>query len=220
MLMRDTNDHRGIMVDVLTADEVFVTAAAAARPGAVVLVRHGEPNISRKCRLTADEYRAWWGTYETKGLLAGQTAPECLLRTAASAGTIIASIRPRAIETAHAVCAGRAYAQDPMFIEAPLPPPRWPGWIRLSPRVWGFIARFWWWFFDHHEGQETRAQAERRAEAAARLLIEKSADGQDVLVFAHGFFNGMVGESLKRMGWRCTEDQGFKYWRARRFERP
>jgi broad specificity phosphatase PhoE len=217
--MRDPNDHRGIMVDVLTADDVFVSAAPA-RPGAVILVRHGEPNISRKVRLSADEYRDWWGQYETKGLLAGQTAPAGLLVAAASAGTIIASIRPRAIETASAVCAGRAYAQDPMFVEAPLPPPRWPGWIRLSPRIWGFVARFWWWFFDHHEGQETRAQAQLRADQAAALLIEKSGEGEDVLVFAHGFFNGMVGESLKRMGWRCTDDQGFKYWRARRFERP
>jgi broad specificity phosphatase PhoE len=205
------------MVDVL-ADDVFVTARAA-RHGAVVLVRHGEPDISRRITLTSAEYRDWWARYETRGLLAGQTAPECLKAVAGGAGTIIASIRPRAVETASAVCGARAYARDPLFVEAPLPPPRWPGWIRLTPRVWGFIARFWWWFFDHHEGQETRAQAERRADAAAALLIEKSSEGQDVLVFAHGFFNGMVGEALKRRGWRCTDDQGFHYWRARRFER-
>ena len=51
------------------------------------------------------------------------------------------------------------------------------------------------------------------------MLVELSRQGQDVLVVAHGFFNGMVGEALKRQGWRCTDDQGFKYWRARRFER-
>lgn len=208
------------MVDVLSADDVFATPVAAVRPGAVTLVRHGEPDISRKVRLSAAEYRAWWGSYETKGLLAGQTAPECLKDAARKAGVLIASTRPRAIETAGAVCCGKAYARDPMFVEAPLPPPRWPGWIRLSPRLWGFIARTWWWFFDHHEGQETRAQAEKRADEAAALLADFAREGQDVLVVAHGFFNGMVGESLKRRGWRCTEDQGFKYWRARRFERP
>lgn len=207
------------MVDVLAADDVFATTTAVARSGAVILVRHGEPDISRKVRLSADEYRRWWGSYETKGLLAGQTPPEDLKQIARTAGVLISSVRPRAIETAGAVCAGRAFAQDPLFVEAPLPPPRWPGWIRLSPRLWGFIARTWWWFFDHHEGQETRAQAEKRADQAAAMLVDLSREGQDVLVVAHGFFNGMVGEALKRQGWRCTEDQGFKYWRARRFER-
>lgn len=206
------------MVDV-TADAVFVEADTA-RPGAVVLARHGEPDISRKVRLSADEYRAWWGRYETKGLLPGQTAPACLSEAARKAGAVIASIRPRSIATAQAVCGERAFAQDPLFVEAPLPPPRWPDWIRLSPKLWGFIARVWWWFFDHHEGQETRAQAEVRAAQAAEMLIEMSRDGQDVVVVAHGFFNGMIGEALKRHGWRCTENQGFKYWQLRRFERP
>ncbi len=206
------------MVDVI-ADTVFVETDAA-RPGAVVLARHGEPDISRKVRLSADEYRLWWGRYETRGLRAGQTAPPCLQDAARKSGAVIASIRPRSMETAEAACAGRAFARDPLFVEAPLPPPHWPAWVKLSPKLWGFIARCWWWFFDHHEGQETRAQAEQRAAQAAALLIEMSRDGQDVLVVAHGFFNGMVGEALKRQGWRCTENQGFNYWRLRRFERP
>ena len=206
-----------MMVDV-AADEVFATSAAV-RPGAVTLVRHGEPDISRKVRLSAAEYRDWWAAYETRGLLAGQSAPEALKNLGRRADVLISSVRPRAIETAGAVCGDRAYVRHELFVEAPLPPPRWPGSIRLSPRLWGFIARVWWWFLDHHEGGESRAQAERRADEAAALLAEHASRGQDVLVVAHGFFNGMVGESLKRRGWRCAEDQGFKYWCARRFER-
>ncbi len=204
--------------------EAITTAVAgpstdAARMGRVTLVRHGEPDICRQVRLSAREYVDWWARYETRGLLPGQTPPDCLVATARGAGVMISSIRPRAIETAGAVCDGRAYARDPLFVEAPLPPPRWPGWIRLSPRAWGFISRVWWWFFNHHEGQETRAQAEQRADQAAAVLIELARDGQDVLLVAHGFFNGMIGEALRRQGWRCTQDQGFYYWKARRFER-
>ncbi len=188
--------------------------------GRVTLVRHGEPDICRKVRLSAREYADWWAHYETRGLLPGQAPPDGLLATARDAGVMISSVRPRAIETAGAVCEGRAYARNPLFVEAPLPPPRWPGWIRLSPRAWGFISRVWWWFLDHHEGQETRAQAEQRADQAAAMLIDFAREGQDVLLVAHGFFNGMIGEALKRRGWRCTLDQGFYYWCARRFERP
>jgi broad specificity phosphatase PhoE len=206
------------MVDATTADDALATAADA-RPGAILLARHGEPDIARKVRLSADEYRAWWALYETRGLLAGQTPPQSLTDFAARAGVLISSTRPRAIETARAACGSRDYARDPLFVEAPLPPPRWPRWIRLSPRAWGFVSRCWWWFLNHHEGQETRAQATDRADRAASLLIGLAEEGQDVLVVAHGFFNGMVGEALRRRGWRCTEDQGFDYWRARRFER-
>jgi len=207
------------MVDARSADDVFATSNTTSRPGAVILVRHGEPDISRKVRLSAEEYRQWWASYETKGLLAGQTPPEDLIVLGGSVGTLISSIRPRALETARAVCGDRVFTQEALFVEAPLPPPRWPSWIRLSPRLWGFITRVWWWFFNHHEDQESRAQAEVRAGQAADRLIDLAGRGEDVLVFAHGFFNGMVGRALTRRGWRCTEDQGFNYWCARRFER-
>lgn len=206
------------MVEVLAADGATTTPDVA-RSGAVILARHGEPDLSRKVLLNAEGYRRWWGVYETKGLRDGQSPPEDLKAVARRAGAVIASIRPRSLETAQAVCDGRAFARDPLFVEAPLPPPPFPAWLHMSPRLWGFISRFWWWFFNHHAGEESRAEAEARADQAATLLADLARDGQDVLVVAHGFFNTMIGEALKRQGWRCTRDQGFRYWRARTFER-
>ncbi|HTX47811.1 MAG TPA: histidine phosphatase family protein [Caulobacteraceae bacterium] len=190
----------------------------AVRPGAVILARHGQPALSREVRLSADEYREWWADYEMGGLAEGQAPPEALRLAADRAGFIIASTRLRSVETARAICCGRAFAEDPMFIEAPLPPPHWPSWLKLSPRIWGVVSRFWWWMFNHHDSQESRAEAETRAEEAARQLAELAASGQDVLVVAHGFFNTMVGRALGRQGWRCTVDGGFSYWASRRFE--
>jgi broad specificity phosphatase PhoE len=193
-------------------------AEAPERPGAVILARHGQPALSRRRMLCADEYREWWADYEMGGLADGQAPPDALKHAAERAGFIIASTRLRSVETARALACGRAFAEDALFIEAPLPPPHWPRWLKLSPRVWGVVARFWWWMFDHHDHQETRAEAEARADEAARQLAELAAGGQDVLLVAHGFFNGMIGLSLGRRGWRCVEDGGFRYWAARRFE--
>ena len=197
-------------------DADFVDAAE--RPGAVILARHGEPALSRAVRLSADQYREWWADYEVGGLAAGQAPPERLLRAAERAGFLIASTRLRSVETARALADGRAFAEDPLFIEAPLPPPHWPAWLKLSPRIWGVIARFWWWWFNHHDHQETRAEAHERADEAAYQLIELAASGQDVLVVAHGFFNFMVGRALARHGWRRVEKGGYGYWAASRFE--
>lgn len=191
----------------------------ATRPGSITLARHGEPALSRKCLLTSDQYREWWARYEVGGLLAGQTPPADLLAAAAGAGAIYASTRPRAQETARAIAAGRDVMNDALFIEAPLPPPHFPSWFRLPPKYWGAVARFWWHAFDHHDGQETRAQAEARAEQAAQVLIARAEGGQDVLVLAHGYFNHMVGRRLQADGWTLVHNQGFRYWSQRRFEK-
>ena len=193
-------------------------AETAERPGAIILVRHGEPALSRKRMLSADEYREWWADYEIGGLAEGQEPPDLLRQTAEQAGFIIASTRLRSVETAKAISFGRAFAEDPLFVEAPLPPPHWPRWLKLSPRIWGFTARFWWWMFNHHDNQESRAEAKARADKAAGQLVDLAATGQDVLVVAHGFFNTMIGVSLQRRGWKCVADGGFGYWAARRFE--
>lgn len=191
----------------------------ARRFGAILLVRHGEPALSRKIKLSAQGYREWWACYELGGLLEGQTPPPGLLAAVKCAGVIISSTRRRSQETAAAVAPDRRVIAEGLFIEAPLPPPPWPSWIRFSPRSWGVIARTWWWFLDHHEGQERRAEAEVRAEKAADLVVELAAGGEDVVVLAHGFFNTMVGSVLRQRGWRCTRDEGFEYWSTRKFER-
>jgi broad specificity phosphatase PhoE len=153
------------------------------------------------------------------GILPGQTPPAALRGLVDECDVLIASTRLRAIESAQTVGRGKTFGQEALLIEAPLPPPPWPSWIRLSPRLWGFFARFWWWFFNHHEGGETRREAEARADAAADKLDALARGGQDVVVLAHGFFNLMIGRALARRGWRMTLREGYKYWSTRRFER-
>lgn len=201
------------MASALTLDRTIV------KPGSITLARHGEPALSRKVKLNADEYRAFWAKYELLGLAPGQTPPPLLLGFMESSDVVVASTRLRAIESAQAAGGGRPFLQEPLLVEAPLPPPPWPSWIRMSPRLWGFFSRFWWWFFNHHAGQETRREAEARADEAAARLEALAAGGRNVVVLAHGFFNVLVGRALARRGWRMTLREGYKYWSTRRFER-
>jgi len=188
------------------------------RCGAIVLARHGEPGLSRKVSLNAAGYANWWGRYEEVGLLPGQTPPADLVAFAQRASLILCSTRPRSMETAKAVAGERAVEIDANLVEAPLPPPNWPSWLKLSPRLWGVTSRTTWWFFDHHAGQESRHEAQRRADVVADRLAALALHG-DVLVVAHGFFNTMIGRSLRRHGWKLKASQGYKYWAMRRFER-
>lgn len=204
------------MASLLTAESA---ETAALRHGAIILARHGEPALSRKVTLSASEYREFWANYEVLGILPGQTPPDQLRRFVAECGTLVSSTRLRAIESAQALAGERAFERHDILIEAPLPPPNFPRWIRLSPKLWGFLARVWWWFLDHHQGGETRSEAEIRADRAAALLIGLAAGGENVVVLAHGFFNYMIGRSLKRLGWRLAESGGYRYWSIRRYER-
>jgi broad specificity phosphatase PhoE len=185
------------------------------RPGAILLVRHGEPALSRRVRLDSEGYRRWWALYEEGGLLEGQSPPDHLAELA-KAAHVFCSTRKRAQETAGALA--DTFHPDETFIEAPLPPPWLPSFLKLSPRTWGVVSRVAWWL-GHHQGQETRPAAQARARAAAALLSERAAEGKDVMLLAHGFFNAMIGGELKRRGWRCVRDEGYRYWSQRRFER-
>ena len=169
--------------------------------------------------LSAVEYRAFWAQYEISGILPDQTPPDRLKRFVAESGAVVTSTRLRAVQSAQTVVGDRVFARHDFLIEAPLPPPKFPAWIRLSPRMWGFVARVWWWYLNYHDGQETRAQAEARADRAAAHLIDLAAGGENIVVMAHGFFNHLIGRSLRKSGWRLVESEGYKYWSMRRFER-
>ena len=186
--------------------------------GAVILVRHGEPALSRRVMLTAAGYRDWWARYELGGLKAGQTPPADLKALAGEADAVFASTRERALQSATAIAGEGAFVSDPLFIEAPLPSPPLPRWFRLAPRWWGVLSRFCWAVFDYHDGQESVAEATVRAARAADLLGARADDEHVVMLVAHGYFNFMIGRALIARGWRCKVDQGYRYWAFRRFE--
>ncbi len=184
------------------------------------MVRHGEPALSRKIRFNAKGYGAWWALYEEGGLLAQQSPPSEVIKLAGDATALLASTRRRSQESMRILAPGRDFSEHLDLIEAPLPPPPFPDWLRLSPKAWGFLARFWWWFFDHHKGQETRAQAHDRSDAVAVRLIALAQQEQAIVVVAHGFFNVMIEKSLIAQGWtRTLHLGGYRYWSARHFQK-
>lgn len=189
---------------------------AAVRVGSIVIARHGEPDADRTVKITWREYVDWWAAYDRSRLRDGHAPPAKLVEYGVGADVVFASTLPRAIHTAESVAPGKSIITDPVFVEAPLPPPPLPG--RRSPRAWGVLARVAWWF-GRAAGQESRRQAEQRAEAAAATLTSRALRGENVLLCAHGWFNRMMRPVLRAQGWRCVEDGGDSYWSYRRYER-
>jgi broad specificity phosphatase PhoE len=184
--------------------------------GSIVIARHGQPHADRTVRIDHHGYREWWAGYDRAGLHPDETPPAALRREAAEAEIIFASTLPRAIHTAQLLANGREIITDPIFIEAPLPPP--PVWGKRRPGDWGAWARVAWWF-GRHEGGESRGQAEIRAEAAVATLTAQALRGKNVLLCAHGWFNRMMRPVLRRQGWREVQNGGDGYWSFRRYEK-
>lgn len=186
------------------------------KPGWIVIVRHGKPLADRKARVTWREYIEWWKGYDAAGLVPGETPPPALCALAVDADVIYASTLRRASETAAAVAGARSVVHDPVFIEAPLPPP--PIFGRRKPRRWGVYARIYWWLGGSWGG-ESRRESEQRAEAAAATLAAAALRGQNVMVCAHGWFNRMMRPVLLSWGWKCIHDGGDNYWSYRKYVR-
>jgi broad specificity phosphatase PhoE len=194
--------------------------AAPKRPGRIVVVRHGRPSLDREAgpRLDWRAYREWWGNYEACSLAQGQAPPDELRRHAVGDAVFFSSVRPRAVETAVMIAGDRTVTRNPIFNEAPLPPPRWSERRKYLPKTWNKIARLAW-MMGHAGGEESAQEARRRAAEAARLLVAAASEGRDVVLAAHGWFNRMLRPQLSRMGWTCVRDGGDSYWSFRVYEK-
>jgi broad specificity phosphatase PhoE len=203
------------MTTTMAPDETL-DRRLAAKIGSIVIARHGQPHADRKVRLDREGYREWWRNYDLARLHPDECPPEALRRLARKSDIIFASTLPRAIHTAEMIADGRSIITDPVFIEAPLPPPGIFG--RRSPRAWGVWSRASWLLGGHEDG-ESREQAEIRAEAAVATLAARALRGENVVLCAHGWFNRMMRPVLRRQGWREVEDGGDRYWSYRRYEK-
>ncbi|MET0545390.1 MAG: histidine phosphatase family protein [Caulobacterales bacterium] len=201
------------------ADVPAVRSAIAPKIGSITLARHGRPSLTRYIDLDWQGYEEWWRAYDLSGLAPGQTTPPKLIQAAAAATRIYCSPLRRAMETAAAAAPNRDLITDPIFTEAPLPPPRYPRFVKMNPSSWGWgwHARVFWWM-GFSRGMETRDQAKERAALAVDKVIRAADSGFDVMVCGHGWFNRMMRPELQRRGWKCVRDGGESYWSFRRYE--
>jgi len=185
--------------------------------GPVIVSRHGRPALNRSAgpRLDWVQYRDWWERYEIGRLAEDQEPPQPLIDAVADVDLVLSSARIRAIETAQWATKGRDPEPDPVFNEAPLPPPRLSG-KRYLPKTWNVLARLVW-IFGHKLDGESISEARVRAKAAAAKMHEAS-EGKTVYVAAHGWFNRMLRRPMERLGWVCVRDGGDGYWSYRIYE--
>ncbi len=198
----------------VVSDKSGLTAGDAPNSPMIVIARHGRPALDRHIWINSEEYVTWWAAYDAGGLEVGQRVPNGLIEALKACKLIVSSSLLRARETAEQAAPSRDVQIEEQFVEAPLPPPYLPGFIKFRPRFWGVVARATW-YFGHSRDQETRQQSEVRADAGADWLIAQAHHYGSVGLLAHGWFNRMLRTCLEARGWTCVYDGHDSHWSHR-----
>jgi broad specificity phosphatase PhoE len=182
----------------------------------IVIARHGRPALDRHIWINSEEYVTWWAAYDAGGLATDQRVPNGLIEALKACKLLVSSTLLRAQETAAQAAPDSDIQLEERFVEAPLPPPHLPDFIKFRPRFWGVVARATW-YFGYSRDQETRQQAEVRADAGADWLIEQTRQYGSVGLVAHGWFNRMLRICLEAKGWTCVYDGRDSHWSHRMY---
>src|ERR1043165_2395997 len=157
----------------------------------IILIRHGRPALPVSPRTGHRGFRDYIDAYEEAGLDPEDAPPEELQDLVAELGAVFTSAKARAQESAKALAREAELIADPLFAEAPLPPPRIPL-LRMKVPKWAVVARILWHAGYHPEIEGYRKAKHRAAQAADILAARARSDGAAALV-AHGYFNFLIG---------------------------
>jgi broad specificity phosphatase PhoE len=128
------------------------------------------------------------------------------------AALILTSDLPRAVASAQRIGSGAALEVGPLWRETELPRVDF-GWPKLPLPVLAVSVKLAW-SRGYGTACESFPSACRRAERAAAVLEERTADGSLVLVVGHGVFNGLLAAALRHRGWRGPARPPSKHWGA------
>jgi broad specificity phosphatase PhoE len=190
---------------------------ADAAPARIILIRHGRPALPVAPRTGHRGFRDYIDAYEEAGLDPEDAPPEELQDLVAELGAVFTSGKARSRESAKALAPEAELIADPLFAEAPLPPPRIPL-LRMKVPKWAVVARILWHAGYHPEIEGYRKAKHRAAQAADILAARARSDGAAALV-AHGYFNFLIGRELRQRGFRKSGSHRAKFWNAVIYQR-
>lgn len=144
--------------------------------------------------------------------------PQELIDLVEKAPRVFASELKRSIDSAHTLLPNAELVSTPLFTEAPLASPRLPA-LRLKVPAWAVISRVAW-HGGYKPGIESYGQSKQRARLAAPMLVEEAERSGIAVLVAHGYFNAILGRTLRLRGWRrVSGSHKARFWNTVVYER-
>lgn len=178
----------------------------------ISLIRHGRSKCIDNYRITCKEFSAWVEKYDYNGVFEENSYPKETIEKIAAANIVFTSDLKRAIESANILNRRVEIISLPVFRETELPAPfaKIFG-LKLNPKMWAVIFRCLW-FIGYSKDCESFSYAKKRAEKAAKILVEYAQEHQSVALVGHAFINMLIGKELRKMGWKGKRKTSAKHW--------
>lgn len=179
----------------------------------ISLIRHGKSKQIENNRVNCEDFQKWIKEYDSSGIFKENSYPPITLEKITTANILITSDLKRSIESASLLNQNKniGVITDALFREIELPTfPRELG-LKLSPNSWAVILRCLW-FSGYSRQCESLANAKLRAKKASEQLEKYAREYKSVVLVGHGFFNRLIAEELKKMGWEGNRKSSVKHW--------
>jgi broad specificity phosphatase PhoE len=173
----------------------------------IILVRHGEPDVNIKDKISGKEIPSFLEKYNTASLKENSFPSSKLIYLAQNA-TVVCSDLPRSISSAHK-CEVQPKIIDSLFAES-IPPHFQSSYLKMHPKQWLIFSRVLWLTGFSSHG-ESLVKTQQRAKQAAAVL-DYEAEQQSVVLFGHGLFNIMIAKALKKRGYRGPKVPARNFW--------
>lgn len=175
----------------------------------IILLRHGEPALSKKGWRKRKEAMQFVFQYDTVGVCSSEYAPIQL--NPQEVNVIFTSTLQRSISTAQQLFPTFTNQQaKPIFKEFERKVFSFFN-IKLPLRWWTTGSRVFWLMGLNKKGIESFSEAKKRAKKAASLLeIDATQNGKTLLV-SHGLLNHYLVKYLEKSGWKEVFDGGKGY---------
>jgi broad specificity phosphatase PhoE len=183
----------------------------------ILLIRHGQPQIALSPRTSHAGFARYIDKYEEAGLEPSNLPPGELRDLVKELDHVFTSGLPRSHQSAGRLAPHAELIADPLFAEAPLASPPIPLLTMAVPK-WAVMSRILW-HAGFHPGIENPREALKRAAQAAEILIAKAQENGVTALVAHGYFNWMIGRTLKRRGFQRSGSHQARYWNTVIYEK-
>lgn len=176
----------------------------------IVLLRHGEPRIDKRRRLSAASFGRWIDDYSAAGIEPASRPPVEAIALAQRCAFVVCSNLPRSYESALALGVPVVGMRDVLFRELDTPHANW-HFPRLRPGIWAVFFRLIW-VAGHTADAESVGEARARARRCAERLATLATEHGSVLFVGHAALNWLIDRQLKRLGWRGPSRAPREYW--------
>ncbi|QCR25265.1 alpha-ribazole phosphatase (plasmid) [Pontibacter sp. SGAir0037] len=176
----------------------------------IALIRHGEPDLRKTGKFSYMEARKFAVDYDSVGIVTPD-APFFEIQNPKEVAVFASSINRARATAQYVFGADSQMTVSPVFREFETAMGEHSPSLRMPIKFWTTAARIKWVLGIDRQGAESFADARRRAQEAAQILVSASADKPKVALVAHGLLNRYIQENLEDMGWHVVRDGGSGY---------